>query len=132
MEMSQPIWLHVCDIDAIPRLGTRVLPHPDGNIALFRTEGDKVFALRDQCPHKGGALSQGIVHGERVTCPLHAWNIDLATGQACAPDVGCAQRFAVRLVGSDVLLSFEAPADASADGAASVDKPADAEAPATV
>ncbi|VVE90442.1 nitrite reductase small subunit NirD [Pandoraea bronchicola] len=106
MTLSEPTWLHVCDVNAIPRLGTRVLCHPSGDIALFRTETDNVFALRDKCPHKGGALSQGIVHGEKVTCPLHAWNIDLTTGEACAPDVGCAQRFPVRIDAGEVYLSL--------------------------
>lgn len=104
---NNPIWLHVCDVGEIPRLGTRVLTHPTGDIALFRTESDNVFALRDKCPHKGGALSQGIVHGEKVTCPLHAWNIDLTTGEACAPDVGCAQRFAVRIDAGEVCLALD-------------------------
>ncbi|MCE4063410.1 nitrite reductase small subunit NirD [Pandoraea sputorum] len=111
---SQPIWLHVCDVNAIPRLGTRVLNHASGNIALFRTESDNVFALRDKCPHKGGALSQGIVHGEKVTCPLHAWNIDLTTGEACAPDVGCAQRFPVRVDAGEVYLSIDETVSTSA------------------
>ena len=114
MTQTQPIWLHVCDVDAIPRLGTRVLTHPSGDIALFRTERDNVFALRDKCPHKGGALSQGIVHGEKVTCPLHAWNIDLTTGEACAPDVGCAQRFPVRIDAGEVYLSFDETVNAPA------------------
>ncbi|VVD87709.1 nitrite reductase (NAD(P)H) small subunit [Pandoraea communis] len=118
MTLSEPIWLHVCDVDEIPRLGTRVLPHPTGDIALFRTESDNVFALRDKCPHKGGALSQGIVHGEKVTCPLHAWNIDLNTGEACAPDVGCAQRFAVRIDAGEVYLSLDDAARAGAAEAA--------------
>lgn len=119
----KPVWTHVCPIDAIPRLGTRVIARTEGDIALFRTESDKVFALRDKCPHKGGALSQGIVHGERVTCPLHAWNIELATGEACAPDVGCAQRFDIRMDGGDVFIAFgderlPEPADACAGHAA--------------
>ncbi|WP_374627300.1 nitrite reductase small subunit NirD [Pandoraea sp.] len=118
MTLSQPIWLHVCDVGAIPRLGSRVLPHPSGDIALFRTESDKVFALRDQCPHKGGALSLGIVHGEKVTCPLHAWNIDLTTGHACAPDVGCAQRFAVRIDAGEVYVSLDEAMSAEASAIA--------------
>ncbi|AKM29685.1 nitrite reductase [Pandoraea faecigallinarum] len=107
MAPTQPIWLHVCAVNAIPRLGTRVLTHAGGDIALFRTESDSVFALRDRCPHKGGALSQGIVHGEKVTCPLHAWNIGLTTGEACAPDIGCARRFPVRIDAGEVYLSFD-------------------------
>lgn len=125
MTLSEPIWLHVCDIDAIPRLGSRVMPHAGGDIALFRTEADKVFALRDKCPHKGGALSQGIVHGERVTCPLHAWNIDLATGQACAPDVGCARRFAVRIDADQVYLCVDDVDDAGDEAPGKTMEPAE-------
>lgn len=90
-------WTRVCDVNDIPPLGSRVLERDDGNVAIFRTAQNAVFALLDRCPHKGGALSQGIVHGESVTCPLHAWNIDLASGEAKAPDEGCARHFPVRV-----------------------------------
>lgn len=90
-------WARICDVADIPPLGSRVLERAEGNVALFRTAQDKVFALLDRCPHKGGALSLGIVHGESVTCPLHAWNIDLASGEARAPDEGCARHFPVRV-----------------------------------
>jgi nitrite reductase (NADH) small subunit len=92
-------WTRICAVDDIPPLGSRVLERDGdaGNIAIFRTASDNVFALLDRCPHKGGALSQGIVHGESVTCPLHAWNIDLASGVAKAPDEGCARHFPARV-----------------------------------
>ena len=86
----------VCALGDIPVLGARVIErpsHPDGNVAVFRTEDDRVFAVLDRCPHKGGPLSQGIVYGDRVACPLHNWSIELATGEAVAPDAGCARRF---------------------------------------
>jgi nitrite reductase (NADH) small subunit len=91
----------VCPIDEIPRLGARVIErpgHPDGDVAVFRTADDRVFAVRDRCPHKGGPLSQGIVHGDRVACPLHGWNIELANGNAIAPDVGCTRTFAAQVI----------------------------------
>ena len=84
----------------IPRLGARVVERASacgGNVAVFRTADDRVFALADRCPHKGGPLSQGIVHGDRVACPLHNWNIDLGTGTAVEPDEGCVERYPVRL-----------------------------------
>jgi len=94
-------WKPVCPLDDIPPLGSRIVADPAGNIALFRDAGAQVFALRDRCPHKGGPLSQGIVHGAgentRVTCPLHGWHIALQDGEACAPDVGCAKKFAARV-----------------------------------
>lgn len=101
-----PSWTHVCQVSDIPRLGSRVLKRSAGDIAIFRTADDEVFALLDHCPHKGGALSQGIVHGKAVTCPLHSWNIELATGEARAPDEGCARRFPVKVDGEAVYLSL--------------------------
>jgi len=90
-------WFFVGRVDDIPRQGARVVTTGAGAIALFRTLDDEIFALRDKCPHKGGPLSQGIVHGRRVACPLHDWKIDLDSGLAVAPDEGCAARFPVRV-----------------------------------
>jgi nitrite reductase (NADH) small subunit len=86
----------VCKLDDIPRLGARRYLRDDGRtIAIFRSGNDEVFALRDACPHKGGPLSQGIVLGESVSCPLHGWCIDLRKGEACSPDVGQVERYEV-------------------------------------
>ena len=91
--------IRVCRLEDIPRLGARrFLRHDGRTVAIFRTATDGVFALDDQCPHKGGPLSQGIVFGESVACPLHNWCIDLASGTAAAPDVGCVERFPVAVV----------------------------------
>ncbi|AOX99511.1 nitrite reductase small subunit NirD [Jeongeupia sp. USM3] len=99
-------WLRVCAVADIPVLGSRVIEREAGNIAVFRTATDSVFALLDRCPHKGGPLSQGIVHGEAVTCPLHSWNIDLTSGEARASDVGCARRFPVKVENGEVFLAL--------------------------
>jgi nitrite reductase (NADH) small subunit len=97
--------IRVCRLDDIPPLGARRYVRDAGTtIAIFRTAGDGVFALKDQCPHKGGPLSQGIVHGESVTCPLHNWCIGLRDGAATAPDEGCVERFAARVVNGHVEL----------------------------
>ena len=90
-------WVQVGRLEDIPRLGARVVHGPDGNIAVFRTADNEVFALADRCPHRGGPLSQGIVFGKRVACPLHDWVIELKTGDAVAPDVGCAPSYPVRI-----------------------------------
>ena len=103
-------WLEVGALDAIPRLGARVVQTPQGDIAVFRTAADEVFALRDKCPHKGGPLSQGIVYGKKVACPLHNWSINLDSGEAVAPDEGCAKTFAVKVVNGRVFLSVAATA----------------------
>ena len=96
--MNSNDWIDICRVDDIPMLGARRVRRPAGtDVAVFRTDGDRVFALLDRCPHKGGPLSQGIVFGEHVACPLHNWAISLVDGEARAPDVGCATRFAVRV-----------------------------------
>jgi nitrite reductase (NADH) small subunit len=99
-------WLKVCSLDEIPKLGARVVRHDDIDIAVFRTDDDELFAVKDRCPHKGGPLSQGIVHGKNVTCPLHGWNLELATGCAAAPDEGCARKYEVRLESGVVHLNL--------------------------
>ena len=101
-------WVNVGSINDIPKLGARVVKSDDGDIAVFRTADDKIFALKDECPHKGGPLSQGIVHGDRVACPLHDWKITLDTGIAVAPDEGCAARYPIKIEGENILLSLVA------------------------
>lgn len=88
----------------IPAQGARVVKTAAGCIAVFRTADDRVFALDDRCPHKGGPLSEGIVHGDKVTCPLHNRVFDLNTGLAQGPDEGELARFAVRIEAGRVLL----------------------------
>lgn len=97
-------FIELCALEDIPRLGSRVVEAPGGDVAVFRTADDRVFALDDRCPHKGGPLSQGIVSGHRVTCPLHNWLIELDSGSAVAPDEGCARRHEARVEGGRVLL----------------------------
>ena len=98
-------WKAVCHVDDIPRLGARRVARERGaDVAVFRNAEGRVFALIDRCPHKGGPLSQGIVFGESVACPLHNWTLSLATGIANAPDEGCAARFDVRIEAGRVLM----------------------------
>jgi nitrite reductase (NADH) small subunit len=99
-------WVDVGALDDIPRQGARVVSRVSGDVAVFRTVDDAVFALDDRCPHKGGKLSQGIVHGHNVTCPLHNWVIGLSDGRAQAPDEGCVNRVAARVRNRRVLLEL--------------------------
>jgi nitrite reductase (NADH) small subunit len=99
-------WTEIISLEEIPKLGSRVLRTDTMDIAVFRTAKDEVFALKDNCPHKGGPLSQGIVHGNTVTCPLHNWKIELDSGQALAPDEGCTNRFAVKVEDGRVYIAL--------------------------
>jgi nitrite reductase (NADH) small subunit len=99
-------WVRVCRLEDIPPLGARVIHREAGDIAVFRSAENEVFALLDRCPHKGGPLSQGIVHGNKVACPLHGWNIRLEDGCAVAPDEGCAATFPVRVEDCEIFLQI--------------------------
>jgi nitrite reductase (NADH) small subunit len=90
-------WFDLCSLDDVPFRGSRIVTSPDGDIAIFKTQSGRIFALRDKCPHKGGPLSQGIVHDDSVTCPLHNWVVNLETGDVKAPDQGCARRILVEV-----------------------------------
>ena len=99
-------WKIICKVEDIPMLGARRVRRAQGHeVAIFRNAENKVFALLDRCPHKGGPLSQGIVYGETVACPLHNWQIGLVDGCAQAPDEGCAQRFTVQVDNGEVALN---------------------------
>jgi nitrite reductase (NADH) small subunit len=103
--MKSQEWQVICRVEDIPVLGARRVARDRGmDVAVFRNDQDQVFALLDRCPHKGGPLSQGIVFGTSVACPLHNWSIGLDDGCAKAPDQGCTQRFSCRVESGEVLL----------------------------
>ncbi len=103
--MIASAWIPVCRVDDIPVLGSRRVERERGlDVAVFRNDRDDVFALLDRCPHKGGPLSQGIVFGTHVACPLHNWAIGLCDGQASAPDEGCTPKFSLKIDNGQVFL----------------------------
>ena len=81
-------WVKVAPLDEIPVLGARVVRNNMVDIGVFRLEDDRIFAINNSCPHKGGPLSEGIVYGDKIACPLHSWKISLVDGKADEPDVG--------------------------------------------
>jgi nitrite reductase (NADH) small subunit len=102
------IWLDIGALDDIPRQGARVVKTVQGCVAVFRTAQDQVFAMSDRCPHKGGPLSEGIVHGTSVTCPLHNWVFSLETGQALGADEGMVQTYPMRVEAGRLMLDIRA------------------------
>ncbi len=111
---TEPNWTQIGRVEDIARLGSRIIKREAGNIALFRTQDDQVYAIADKCPHKGGPLSQGIVHDCFVTCPLHNWVLNLATGMAVAPDEGHVPTYPVRVDNGVVFLDLAKAAGSSA------------------
>ena len=109
-------WKKICLVSDIPVLGSRRVARPQGlDVAVFRNDADEVFALLDRCPHKGGPLSQGIVFGTSVACPLHNWTIGLGDGCARAPDKGCTPKFAVKVDAGAVFLDAKELASHATD-----------------
>lgn len=101
-------WIDVGALEDIPQRGSRVVRTGRGNVAVFRTAADAIYAVDDHCPHRGGPLSQGIVHGRSVTCPLHNWVIDLASGKAEGADEGCVRTIACRVESGRIFLALAA------------------------
>lgn len=110
--MNAP-WTAIGSLADIPRRGARCVVTPRGRIGVFRTADDRVFALEDHCPHRGGPLSQGIVHGAAVTCPLHNWVISLETGQALGADDGAVKTLPIKLEDGTLYIALD-PADSRA------------------
>ena len=99
-------WTEVGPLVDIPKKGSRVLVTAEGDVAVFRTSTDQIFALFDQCPHKKGPLSQGLVYDNRVACPLHNWVIDMNSGEATGPDEGCTRTFETKIDNGTVFISL--------------------------
>lgn len=100
-------WIEVTTLDQIPLLGSRVVETEHAKIAVFRGKDDSIFAIKDECPHKQGPLSQGIMHGDSVSCPLHNWKISLVSGEALGADVGCTNIYKTKVENGKVFLIIE-------------------------
>tara|TARA_R110002072_G_scaffold233675_2_gene391267 strand:- start:2382 stop:2714 length:333 start_codon:yes stop_codon:yes gene_type:complete len=101
-------WIDIGHIDEIPVRGARLVKTAAGCVAVFRTAEAEIFATADRCPHKGGPLSEGIVHGQKVTCPLHNWVFDLNTGAALAPEDARIATYPVRVKAGRILIDATA------------------------
>lgn len=106
-------WIAIGHVSDIPQRGARCVDTPSGRVAVFRTGDDRVFAIDDRCPHKGGPLSQGIVHGASVTCPLHNWVISLETGRAQGADEGCVRTIPLKVDGGTILIASDVAGEAA-------------------
>jgi len=104
--MTGAVWKDAGSIDQIPAQGARVVRTPLGDVAVFRTGEGDIFAIEDRCPHQDGPLSEGMVHGAQVTCPLHNWVIDLVSGDVVGPDQGCVAKIPIRVDEERILLDL--------------------------
>ncbi len=101
-------WIDVGAATEIARQSARRVDTDIGAIAVFRTLEDDYYAVFDRCPHKGGPLSEGIVHGRAIACPLHNWSIGLEDGQAMGADKGkgCTPTVPVKVEDDRILLGL--------------------------
>lgn len=104
--IRDPVWADVGPLNAVPLRGARCLDTAWGRVGLFRLADGRVLAVENRCPHRGGPLSEGIVHGASVTCPLHGWVISLETGEAEGADEGRVATYPVRVVKGRILLDM--------------------------
>ena len=106
-------WARMARCEDIPLREGRCLRAGDGEIAIFNL-GDRFLAVSNRCPHKGGPLSEGIVSGDAVVCPLHSWKVNLETGDVERPadTLACAESFPVRVEGG--VISVELPIKSTA------------------
>jgi len=100
------IWLKVIPIKDIPTMGSRKVIIENDEIALFKTKDGSIFAINNICPHKQGKLSEGLVHESKVTCPLHNWDIDLASGNALGNDSGCTNVYESKIKGDFLFINY--------------------------
>jgi nitrite reductase (NADH) small subunit len=77
-------WIRIASCDSIPPREGRAAVIGDKQIAIFNL-GDRFLAVDNHCPHQSGPLCDGIVAGDTVVCPLHAWKVNLETGVVARP-----------------------------------------------
>ena len=115
MTVQDQIWFPVGNIHDIPKRGARCINFGPNKLAIFRTEENRLFAMEDKCPHGGGPLSQGIVHGDCVTCPLHNWVISLENGQAQGADNGRSNTYPVKCEDDQIFIGLSTSSKESSD-----------------
>jgi nitrite reductase (NADH) small subunit len=108
MNTRETAWIDIGSVESVPVRGARVVKTAAGSVAVFRTAEDEFYAIDDRCPHKGGPLSQGIVHGASVTCPLHNWVICLQSGAAQGADSGSVKTYRIKVENARMLLDLSA------------------------
>ncbi len=108
--MSESRWIKVTVVGNIPPREGRAVLVGDQELALFNL-GDRFLATDPHCPHEGGPLCDGIVTGSSVVCPLHAWKVDLESGEVTRPTHGkghCVGTYATKV--DDGVVSVLLPA----------------------
>lgn len=99
-------WIKITQTENIPSMGSRVIQYGELEIAVFKTRDGSIFAINNECPHKQGKLSEGLVHDHVVTCPMHNWDIDLKSGTALGNDSGCTNTYDSKIEDNIFYINF--------------------------
>ncbi|MFN7922664.1 MAG: nitrite reductase small subunit NirD [Bryobacteraceae bacterium] len=109
--MNNRDWIKITPAENIPPREGRSVRIAGMNVALVNL-GDRFVAVEDRCPHRGGPLSDGIVGGTTITCPMHNWRICLETGRVIKPtgveSAGCVTTFPVKVEYGIVMVAVDA------------------------
>jgi nitrite reductase (NADH) small subunit len=102
-------WIRITGTEEIPLREGRAVQLGGEEVAIFNL-GARFLAVSNRCPHRGGPLADGIVAGESVVCPLHAWKVCLASGEVRRPQEQdtCVRTFPVRVIDGIVHVQFVA------------------------
>ena len=82
----------------------RVVQAGTRSLALFNVDG-AYHAIDNECPHRGGPLGEGELEGCLLTCPWHAWQFDVRTGESVTDDSKVAV-YACKVEGGQVLVGL--------------------------
>lgn len=99
-------WIKIVETENVPSMGSRKVVIGETEIVIFKTKDDSIFAVNNECPHKQGKLSEGLVHDKSVTCPLHNWDIDLETGIAKDEGDACTRKYDTKIEEGFIYLSL--------------------------
>jgi nitrite reductase (NADH) small subunit len=98
----------VCELDDLPVGLGRAFRIGNDSVAVFRTRTGRVFATASRCTHRGGPLADGMLAGEQVVCPLHAFRFDSDTGACDQPGVCPVATYPVEVAGGLVRVGIPA------------------------
>ncbi len=101
--MTRDRFVKVAEVAEFVKRRSKRVTIENVDIALFAVDGEYI-AVQNVCPHQHfSSLHDGILNGRELTCPMHGWTFDLASGKATIGG-GCLKRYEVKVVGTDILV----------------------------
>jgi len=107
LQVAPPVrFVPVCKLEELPLGLGRPFQMEGRVVAVFRTRGNRVFAMENRCPHKGGSLADGMIAKGQVVCPMHSFRFEPGTGQCDQEEVCSAQTYPVEVTEGVVYLGI--------------------------